>query len=89
MLANCYYKWGQYQKIIDRMEKMGDAPQESNNDIMVSSSFINDHQEYYLAGKSCDKVKDYKNATVYYKKAVQIMEETEKLNVDYKPLKLA
>ena len=67
---------------------MGDVPQESNNDIMVSSSFINDHQGYYLAGKSCDKIKDYKNAAVYYKKAVQVMEETEKVNIDYRPSKL-
>lgn len=91
MLVNCQYKLGEYKKVAAGIKQMCENPeaQKSNNDIMVGSSFVCEHQMYYLGGKSCDKIKDYQNAIVYYRKAVKVMEETEKVDIDYKPLKFA
>ena len=87
MLVSCYYKLGKYQKSVNEINKLGDIPEEPNNDIIASSSF-SEHQLYYMGGKACDKIKDYQNAIVNYKKAIKLMDETERVNIDYKPLKL-
>lgn len=39
MLASCYYKLDEYKKAVDAIAQVGDLPQESNNDIIASSSF--------------------------------------------------
>ena len=88
MLSSCYYKLGQYKKAVDAIAKVCDLPQETDNDIIASSSF-SEHQLHYIGGKACDKIKDYKSAVSNYRKGVEIMEKFERVNVDYKPLKLS
>ena len=55
MLVSCYYKLGKYQKAVGEINKLGDIPQEKDNDIIASSSF-SEHQLYYVGGKACDKI---------------------------------
>ena len=54
---------------------------------MLKSSF-REHQIYYLWGKALDQLKRYGEAIPKYELSMKIMEEDERVTVDYSDVKL-
>ena len=58
-----------------------------SEDIMLKSSF-REHQIYYLWGKALDKLKKYGEAVPKYEQSIKIMEEDERVTIDFSTIKL-
>lgn len=85
LMVTCCFEMGLHDKVIETVKQFKSGVK---NSILFKPLFL-EHQLYYIAGRSYDKVRNYQRAVDEYRKAISIMEDgTEKPGVDYKPLKL-